>query len=540
MKKILAIAAAAILLLPAGAQQLSTVPVEKGERWWGAASTLGPQMPLYNPTGMISLSTDNQRAQAVPFLVSNYGRYIWGEKPFDFSFNGKEIIISGPEQLKAEKAAKTLREAYILAHNKHFKGSGKTPPRELFERPVYNTCIDMMLAPTQAAVERYAADALANGFPAGTIIIDQYWQKYNGSFEFQADKFPDPKAMIDRLHSQGFKVMLGISPFVSPDSPESRILAREGVLIKEKGHNRMAIIRWRGGISACYDLTNPATIEYLTLILNDLRQEYGIDGFKFDVGDFSLYDPAVQDYFADGTLPAEHVFKWAELGIMFPLNEYCSCWGMQGEALVQRMADKEHTWEELPLLIPEMLNAGLMGHAYTCADRIGGSPDLAHGDGEMPQFDPKLIVRTAQMHAMMPMMQFSVGPWRILDQEHLAYCMQAVKIRERFEPYIFELAEAAARTGEPIIRHMEYMFPAKGFSDCNDQFMLGSKYLVAPILNAEGKRSVRLPNGTWIDDKGTRIKGPVVLNISAETGRLPYFEYKGVIKEPKPVTKRRR
>lgn len=37
-----------------------------------------------------------------------------------------------------------------------------------------------------------------------------------------------------------------------------------------------------------------------------------------------------------------------------------------------------------------------------------------------------------------------------------------------------------AKTGEPIIRHMEYAFPHQGFVDCRDQFMLGDKYLVAP------------------------------------------------------------
>ena len=40
----------------------------------------------------------------------------------------------------------------------------------------------------------------------------------------------------------------------------------------------------------------------------------------------------------------------------------------------------------------------------------------------------------------------------------------------------------SAKTGEPIIRHMEYAFPHQGFVDCKDQFMLGDRYLVAPVL----------------------------------------------------------
>lgn len=51
--------------------------------------------------------------------------------------------------------------------------------------------------------------------------------------------------------------MVWISPFVSADSDEYRVLEAKGYLIKEKGKNTPAIISWWNGKSACYDLTNP-------------------------------------------------------------------------------------------------------------------------------------------------------------------------------------------------------------------------------------------------------------------------------------------
>ena len=93
-------------------------------------------------------------------------------------------------------------------------------------------------------------------------------------------------------------------------------------------------------------------------------------------------------------------------------------------------------------------------------------------------------------------------------------------------PYILETARQAALTGEPIVRYMEYMYPKNGFSDCRDQYMLGAKYLVAPILTPDGKRTVRLPRGVWVDDLGQRFKGPLVIEVSAPTGRIPYYELK--------------
>lgn len=54
--------------------------------------------------------------------------------------------------------------------------------------------------------------------------------------------------------------MLLICPFVSPDSPEYRELARKGYLIKKKGKDESAILNLWNGQSACYDLTNPAAL----------------------------------------------------------------------------------------------------------------------------------------------------------------------------------------------------------------------------------------------------------------------------------------
>ena len=81
----------------------------------------------------------------------------------------------------------------------------------------------------------------------------------------------------------------------------------------------------------------------------------------------------------------------------------------------------------------------------------------------------------------------------------------------------------AAKTGDPIVRSMEYAFPHQGFEDCKDQYMLGDTYLVAPIITASDTRSVRLPKGVWQDDQGKRYKGGKTYTITAGLERLPYF-----------------
>ena len=160
-------------------------------------------------------------------------------------------------------------------------------------------------------------------------------------------------------------------------------------------------------------------------------------------------------------------------------------WKMGGQPLAQRLSDKGHRWGDLSTLIPNITSQGLMGYAYSAPDMIGG--------GEFPSFlnaktiDEELIVRSAQVHALMPMMQFSVAPWPILDEEHLEGVKKSVALRKKFTPLIMKLAQESAKTGAPIVRTMEYSFPNNGFEHIKDQFMLGDEVLVAPILK-KGKR----------------------------------------------------
>ena len=72
--------------------------------------------------------------------------------------------------------------------------------------------------------------------------------------------------------------------------------------------------------------------------------------------------------------------------------------------------------------------------------------------------------------------------------------------------------------------HMEYMFPDQGFAECNDQFMLGERYLVAPMVTPDDRRTVTLPKGNWRDEKGVKYQGGKTISIQADIDRLPYFE----------------
>ncbi|RYE20372.1 MAG: glycoside hydrolase [Sphingobacteriales bacterium] len=507
--------------------QNTTIQIKDGESWYGGAvndAHLAPFKTGYS----LNLFADTRGNQAVPLLVSTKGRFVWSEEPFKFTFNGKQLVITDAlAALTVDSAGKTLKDAVANAGKRFFPSKQKLPDTLLFSSPQYNTWIELVYNQNQKDIIKYAKDILANGFPAGVLMIDDNWGDYYGRFDFRKDRFTDAAGMVDTLHQLGFKVMLWISPFVSPDTEVFRELQAKKLLLFDGNAGKPwaeaekpALISWWNGYSAVMDFTNPEATKWFQSRLDHMVNTYHLDGFKFDAGDADFY-PANGVSFAKAT-PNDHSRLWGEIGLKYPLNEYRAMWKMAGEPLVQRLRDKQHTWVDLQKLVPHLTAAGLMGYQFTCPDMIGG--------GEYGSFigrdklDEELVVRSAQCSALMPMMQFSVAPWRVLSKEHLAMVKTTVDIRKKYTSYILQLAKAAALTGEPIARSMEYAFPNQGLSAVSGQFMLGDKYLVAPVAEKGGKKTIMLPKGKWKSDEGEIIKGPRAIALVVPLNRLPVFE----------------
>jgi alpha-glucosidase len=169
-----------------------------------------------------------------------------------------------------------------------------------------------------------------------------------------------------------------------------------------------------------------------------------------------------------------------------------------------------------------MISAGLLGYTFVCPDMIGGGEFTSFLKGST--IDQDLVVRSAQVHALAPMMQFSVAPWRILDAAHLDAVKQAVALRMRFTPRILALAKASAASGEPILRPLAYVFPEAGYENIKDQFMMGDDLLVAPMVTKGVSRAVLIPPGTWKADDGGVFVGPAQKTFEIPLARLLYFE----------------
>ncbi|MHC4738751.1 MAG: glycoside hydrolase family 31 protein [Planctomycetota bacterium] len=498
--------------------------LEDGEKWWGGFTTDGKLMPFGSEPLSRDLYGNNQGNQVQPLLISNMGRFVWSEQPYKYTFgDGKLNLESEHGDIITGSRGKTLREVFLYVSKRFFPSNGKIPDPILFTNPQYNTWIELMYDQREDKIRKYANDIIKNGFPPGVLMIDDNWQEDYGNWDFHPERFKKPKDMIDSFHAMGFKVMLWICPYISPDMEISRFLERKRYLLRQDKWN-IYICKWWNGYSGVIDLTKPQALEWFKGRLDYLQQTYGVDGFKFDGADTPHYKPNI--IAAEKATPNRHTELWALLGTDYPLNEYRACWKAAGLPLAQRLRDKSHSWSDLQRLMPDALALGLMGYAYVCPDLIGGG-EFGSFLGPNAQIDQELIVRYAQCSALMPMMQFSVAPWRVLDKKNQNICLQMAKLHMKMGNEILALARASSKTGEPIISNLEYMYPHRGYENVKDQFMLGKDILVAPVVEKDKKsRNVLFPEGTWLGDDGSQVTGPCKKQILVPIERLPWYRLK--------------
>jgi alpha-glucosidase (family GH31 glycosyl hydrolase) len=504
--------------------------LENGEKVWAGVIYDGYLMPVSGNYTM-DLNGNNKANQVQPLILTSKGQYVWSEQPYKFEVSQSEINITNPyNSVVTGRSGSTLSEVQRFVSKKYFPASGLLPDTLLFAAPQYNTWIELNYHQNQTDILKYAKAIIDNGLPAGVLMLDDTWQEDYGVWDFHPGRFPNPKDMIDQLHKMGFKIMLWICPFVSPDqtlvyndlkNKKAFLLEKASPADTWKTARNPAMIHWWDGVSAELDFSNPTAVDWFNAQLDRLVKDYNVDGFKFDAADMNFYPPDALS--RENITPNRHCELYTQFGLRFPLNEYRACWKMGGQPLVQRLHDKNHTWTDLQKLIPDMITEGLSGYTFSCPDMIGGG--MLSSFENLESINQELIVRSAQCHALMPMMQFSVAPWRILDPQHLEAVKKSVAIRMRFKPLIMKLAKESAKTGDPILRNMEFVFPNQGYETVVDQFMMGDELLVAPVVKpGTNGRNVLLPKGKWKADDGKVYEGGKSILIDTPLDRLPYFE----------------
>ena len=160
--------------------------------------------------------------------------------------------------------------------------------------------------------------------------------------------------------------------------------------------------------------------------------------------------------------------------------------------------DPRATYDGLRLSVRRGLNSWLSGHPMWGTDTGG----FNGGGAGAPS--PTLFTRWAQFSAVSPV--FEVGgagrnatPW-LYDDTTVARFRDNVLLHYALFPYLYGLAQRAARTGEPIARPMAFDYPADEQAWTADQHMMvGPDLLAVPVTADRNETDAAAGQPTPVD-----------------------------------------
>jgi alpha-D-xyloside xylohydrolase len=361
--------------------------------------------------------------------------------------------------------------------------------------------------------------------PLDNIVLDEGWETVLGSHIFN-DQFPDPRAMVKKLHDDHLHIMVSIWPVYPPGSANFDSLLEDGLFVGE-GVDHIA--PWVPG-TRLYDAFSKKGRETYWQQAKDALFNIGVDAFWLDSSEPSDAFGEEQGLLIAGAHTA--MGNGSRYANLFPFMTTSAIYdgqrsvtdrkrvfiltrssfvGMQHHAAVAWSGDIATNFLTLKREIPAGLNYAMTGLPYWTTD-IGG---FLGGDTSDPAYQ-EVFVRWFQYGSFCPI--FRVHGTRINRQNELwSYGENAQKIltlydrlRYRLLPYTYALAGRTTTEGYTPMRALAFDFRQdQKVLDINDQFMYGPSILVAPVTEAgASSRRVYLPSGAdwydfWTGEKST-------------------------------------
>ena len=339
----------------------------------------------------------------------------------------------------------------------------------------------------------------------GTEFTPSGWNTRNGEFAWKKENFPDPKKMIDDLHTQHFHVVLHS---VIEGRRMSGTVHEACTPDKAVPSGRTADDKWPDdrAVSCYWPYHKPV-------------YDLGIDGWWPDQGD-GLDAPSrlsrIRMYWEGPQLwrPNERPFALHRNGAP----------GMQRYGAFLWSGDVYSTWETLKTHVPVAVNTSLSGIPFWGTD-IGGFVPT-------PEYTGELHVRWFQFGAFCPLFRAHGRTWHLrlpwgwntgsagpsetrgytggagepdATELHNAAVEPIVKkyleLRYRMLPYTYTAARECCDTGLPMMRALwlhhsdDPQAVARG-----DQYLWGRDILVSPVVEkGAASRRLYLPRGAWFD-----------------------------------------
>jgi len=408
-------------------------------------------------------------------------------------------------------------------------------------------------------------DAVLGEVPLDAVYLDLDHMDGRRIFTWDRRKFPDPHGLVSELHERGVKVVPILDPYVKAE-PGYRVFEEGLRHLLTTENNEIYLVKGWPGASALPDFLNKKAREWWAKLVEEYVREYDVDGLWIDMNEPTNMDgdllftggwaelrKAVALGLKPGPLNKADLLRKTAAGAVHRLddgrlvrhekvhNAYAYFEAMAtyegmlragkrpfvlsraGYAGIQRYAavwtgDVVASWEGLRAALMAVLGLAASG-VHMAGSDVGGFAGYS---------DPELVVRWYQASALFPFFRAHKGREGndveifALPARYREAVAAAVRLRYKLLPYLWHLAWEAHLTGRPILRPLPLEFPEdEDAYGVDDEYLVGPYILVAPHLSPNGRRSVYIPSGVWMDYwSGVVQLGPSWIEASAD---LPIY-----------------
>jgi alpha-glucosidase len=405
-------------------------------------------------------------------------------------------------------------------------------------------------------VEQVARAYRERDLPLDVIHLDIDYMRGYRVFTFDQQRFPNPKALTDKLARQGIKLVTIVDPGVKHDPPgasgDGRYFVFEQGLEKNyfqrRSNGDLFVPRVWPGESVFVDYTLPEARRWwgdlfrvyldngVAGIWNDMNEpadfvdqtgKNQLDVVSYDNGEKTTHAKNRNTF---ALLMAQATYEGLERlrpdGRPYIITR-------AGYAGIQRYAtmwtgDTNSTWDALALNIPMFTTLGLSGEPFVGSD-VGGF--IGRGNGE-------LLVRSYEVSFLAPFCRnhkvidgYDQEPWRF-GKYYEDVIRKYLKLRYELLPFLYTTLEEAHRTGVPLFRPLllNYQDDANTYN-IDDEFMVGEDLLAAPIMKPDvTRRLVYLPKGGWYDYwTNKKYAGGTMIVVDAPLDTVPLFVRAGAM-----------
>ena len=407
--------------------------------------------------------------------------------------------------------------------------------------------------------------------PVDNIVQDwQYWDDDAwGSHEFNKERYPDPKGMVDSVHAMGGRFMISVWPKFYTETEHFKEFDEKGWMYQTAVKD--SVEDWLGYQQSFYDAYSEGARKLFWQQMYDHLYPLGIDAWWMDASEPNIHDctdmdyrkalcgptalgPSTQYFNAYALMNAEAIYDGQRSMdndtrvFLLTRNGFS---GLQRYSTASWSGDIGTRWEDMKTQISAGLNFSLSGIPFWTQDIGGFSVENRYANAQR-LFDStgienedlkewrELQTRWHQWGIFCPLYrahgQFPYRePWNIAPKGHPAYesIVSQDILRYRLMPYIYTLNSRVWFDDYTIMRALVMDFTDDATArEVSDEFMFGDAFLVCPVYEYKARsREVYLPEGGWYEFNGSQsyVEGGRTITAEAPFDYIPVYVREGSI-----------